>query len=187
VCASRPRAWSVEEVEAVGAFATLTAELVRAGVELAVREAELAQLRRALSNRVWIEQAKGVLAVTQGVTPEAAFGQLRARARSARRRLADLAREVMQQAQRERIAALALDDVRVRAAEARAEQAEAALGAAEMGLARRTAALDRAQDAADERDRAADARDHAANQRNHLADAREQALDERDRAADDPA
>jgi AmiR/NasT family two-component response regulator len=48
-------------------------------VELAVREAELAQLRRALSNRVWIEQAKGVLAVTQGVTPEAAFGQLRAR------------------------------------------------------------------------------------------------------------
>ena len=187
VCASQPRAWSVEEVEAVGAFAAVTAELVRAGVELAVREAELAQLRRALSSRVWIEQAKGVLAVTQGVTSEAAFQQLRARARSSRRRLADLAREVVQGAQRGRVAALALDDVRVRAAEARAERAEAALGAAEMGLARRTAALDRAQDAADERDRAADARDHAANQRNHLADAREQALDERDRAADDPA
>jgi hypothetical protein len=33
-------------------------------VELAVRELELAQLRQALTNRVWIEQAKGVLAAT---------------------------------------------------------------------------------------------------------------------------
>jgi GAF domain-containing protein len=194
VCAARPRGWSVQEVEAVGAFATLTAELVRTGVELAVRELEVAQLRQALSSRVWIEQAKGVLAATEGVTPEAGFGQLRARARSSRRRLADLAREVVQEAQRERVAALALDDVRVRAAEARAEQAEAALGAAQTVLARRTAALDRAQDDADERDRAADAREHAADarehaadQRNHLADAREHALDERDRASDDPA
>jgi GAF domain-containing protein len=184
VSAARPRAWSVEEVEAVGAFATVTAELIRTGVELAVRDLEVAQLRQALANRVWIEQAKGVLAATEGVTPQAAFGQLRARARSARRRLADLAREVVQEAQRERVAALAVDDVRVRAAAARAEQAEAALGAAQMGLARRTAALDRAQDDADDRDRAADVREHAADERNHRADAREHALDERDRAAD---
>jgi GAF domain-containing protein len=194
VCASQPRAWPVEEVEAVGAFATLTAELIRTGVELAARELEVAQLREALANRVWVEQAKGVLAATEGVTPEAAFQQLRVRARSSRRRLADLAREVVQEAQRERVAALALDDVRVRAAEARAEQAEAALGAAQMGLARRTAALDRAQDEADDRERAADERNHraddrerAADERNHLADARERALDDRDRAAaDDP-
>jgi GAF domain-containing protein len=52
VCATQPRVWSVEEVEAVGAFAAVTVDLVRTGVELAVREAELAQLRRALSNRV---------------------------------------------------------------------------------------------------------------------------------------
>jgi ANTAR domain len=109
-----------------------------------------------------------VVAATEGVTPEAAFGQLRARARSARRRLADLAREVVQEAQRERVAALALDDVRVRAAAARAEQAEAALGAAQMGLARRTAALDRAQDDAD-------AREHALDERDRAADARERA------------
>ena len=173
VYATRPRGWSGEEVEAVGAFAILTAELIRTGVELAVRELEVAQLRQALSSRVWIEQAKGVLAATEGVAPEAAFQQLRARARSSRRRLADLAREVVQEAQRERTAALALDDVRVRSAEARAEQAEATLGAAQMGLARRTAALDRAQDDADERDRAADARERAA--------------DEHDRASDDQA
>ena len=179
VYATQPRVWPGEEVEAVGAFATLTAELVRAAGELAVRETELAQLRQALANRVWIEQAKGVLTATEGATPEAAFQQLRARARSSRRRLADLAREVVQEAQRERVAAAALDDVRVRSADARAEQAEAALGAAQMGLARRSAALDRAQDAADARERAADERDH-------LADAREHALNERDRAADDP-
>jgi ANTAR domain len=187
VCASRPRAWSVEEVEAVGAFATLTAELVRTGVELAARELEVAQLREALASRVWVEQAKGVLAASEGVTPEAAFQRLRARARSSRRRLADLAREVVQQAQRERVAALALDDVRVRAAEARAEQAEAALGAAEMGLARRRAAMDRAQDEADDRERAADERNHRADERDRAADDRERALDERDRAGDDPA
>jgi hypothetical protein len=208
VVATQPRGWAVEEVEAVAAFATLTAELVRTGLELAARELEVAQLRRALANRVWVEQAKGVLAATEGVTPQAAFGQLRARARASRRRVADLAREVVQEAQRARVAALAVDDARVRAAEARAEQAEAALGAAQVGLARRTAALDRAQDEAedreraagqrnhladerdhlaDERDRAADARERAADARNHLADAREQALDERDRASDDPA
>jgi ANTAR domain len=119
-----------------------------------------------LASRVWIEQAKGVLAATTwGVSPDAAFQQLRTRARSSSRKLADLAQEVVQAAQRERVAALAVDDARVRAAEARARAAEQALQAAQTGLARRTAALDRAQDDLDERERAAD-------QRNHLADER---------------
>jgi GAF domain-containing protein len=69
VYATQPRAWSSEEVEALGAFAAVTAELVRTGVELAVRDAEVAQLRQALTSRVWIEQAKGVLVATQGVPP----------------------------------------------------------------------------------------------------------------------
>jgi ANTAR domain len=163
-------------VEALGALAVVTAELVSAAVELANREVEVAQLRRALANRVWIEQAKGVLVATRGVSPEAAFQQLRKQARSSSRRLADLAQEVVQDAQRERIAARAVDDVRVRAAEARARAAEQALQAGLTGLARRTAALDRAQDDADARERAAD-------QRNHLADERERAADQRDRDA----
>jgi hypothetical protein len=199
VYATQPRAWSPEEVEALGAFAVVTAELVRAGVELAVRDAEVAQLRRALTSRVWIEQAKGVLVATQGVTPDEAFQQLRTRARSSQRRVADLAQEVVQEAQRERIAGLAIDDARVRAAEARAQQAEAGLQAAQTGLARRTAALDRAQDdlderaraadernhLADDRDRIADDRDHLADDRDQAADAREQAADDRDRIADE--
>jgi GAF domain-containing protein len=66
VYVTQPRAWSAGEVEAVGALAVVTAELVSTGVELAVRDAEVAQLRQALASRVWIEQAKGVLAATGG-------------------------------------------------------------------------------------------------------------------------
>ena len=176
VYVTRPRAWTSGEVEALAALAVVTAELVSTGVELANREVEVAQLRRALASRVWIEQAKGVLAATRGVSPDAAFQQLRRRARSSSRKVVDLAQEVVQDAQRERVAALAVDDARVRAAEARAREAEQALVAAQTGLARRTAALDRAQDDADTRERAAD-------QRNHLADDRERAADDRDRKA----
>ena len=176
VYATQPRAWTPGEVEALGALAVVTAELVNTGVELADREVEVAQLRQALANRVWIEQAKGVLAATRGVGPDQAFQQLRNRARSSSRKLAELAREVVQAAQRERIAAKAVDDARVQAAGARARAAEHALEVAQTGLARRAAALDRAQDDADARERAAD-------QRNHLADQRERAADERDRTA----
>jgi hypothetical protein len=170
----------------------VTADLVRTAVELANREVEVAQLRQALVSRVWIEQAKGVLAGTRGISPDAAFQQLRARARSSKRKLADLAQEVVQDAQRERIAAVAVHDARVQAAEARAQAAEQALRAAQTGLSRRTATLDRVQDtadarerAADERDDAADERDDVAEERNRSADQREQAADARDRASDD--
>jgi signal transduction protein with GAF and PtsI domain len=190
VYVTRPRAWTSGEVEALGALAVVTAELVSTAVELANREVEVAQLRRALASRVWIEQAKGVLAATGGVSPDAAFQQLRRRARSSSRKVVELAQEVVQDAQRERVAALAVDDARVRAAEARAREAEQALVAAQTGLVRRTAALDRAQDDADTRQRAADQRNHladererAADHRNHLADERERAADDRDRKA----
>jgi len=191
VYATQPRAWSPAEVQALGAFAVVTAELVRTAVELANHQLEVAQLRQALTSRIWIEQAKGMLAATQGVTLDEAFRQLRGRARSSSRKLAEVAQEVVQEVQRARVAAKAVDDARVRAAEVRAREAEQALQAAETGLARRTAALDRTQDllaarerAADQRNHVADERDRAADDRNHVADARERAADVRDRAAD---
>jgi hypothetical protein len=191
VYATQPRAWTPAEVQALGAFAIVTAELVRTAVELATSQVEVAQLRQALTNRVWIEQAKGMLAATQGITLDEAFHQLRVRARSSSRKLAAVAQEVIQDVQRERVAAKALDDGRVRAAEARAREAEQALQAAQTGLARRTATQDRTQDdlaarerAADQRDHLADERDRAADGRNHVADARERAADVRDRVAD---
>jgi sulfite oxidase len=185
VYSSQPRAWTAHELEGAAEFAAVAGELVQTSVALASRELEVAQLRQALTSRVWIEQAKGVLAATQGTDPEVAFQQLRARARASSRKLAELAQEVVQDAQRQRLAALALDDARVREAEARAQAAERALEAAQTGLARRQAALDQAQDAAEERDRLADERNHAADERQHLADGREWAADERDRIADE--
>jgi signal transduction protein with GAF and PtsI domain len=184
---TNPRAWSAQEIDALGALAAVTAGLVRTAVELANREVEVAQLRQALVSRVWIEQAKGVLGASQGISPDAAFQQLRARARSSKRKLADLAQEVVQDAQRERIAAWAVHDARVRAAEARAQAAEQALRAAQTGLIRRTAAMDRAQDTADARERAADERDDVADERHRIADQREQAADAHDRAANNSA
>jgi GAF domain-containing protein len=191
VYATQPRAWSPAEVQALGAFAVVTAELVRTAVELANHQLEVAQLRQALASRVWIEQAKGMVAATEGVTLDEAFQQLRVRARSSSRKLADVAQEVIQEVQRARVAAKALDDARVRAAEARAREAEQDLQAAKTGLARRTAAQDRTQDdlaarerAADQREQLAEKRDRAADDRNHVADARERVADVRDRVAD---
>jgi hypothetical protein len=192
VYSTHPRGWTPHELDALGEFATVAGELVHTSVELASHKLEVTQLQQALTSRVWIEQAKGVLAATQGVGPEEAFQQLRRRARASSRKLAELAREVVQDAQRERLAALALDDMRIREAEARAQAAEQALQAAQANLAQRRAALDRAQVAAEERDRlankrndAADERDHAADAREHLADERERAADARERMADD--
>jgi transcriptional regulator with GAF, ATPase, and Fis domain len=50
------------------------------------------QLQQALDSRVVIEQAKGVLAHTHGITPDDAFVRLRAFARSERRSIAEVAR-----------------------------------------------------------------------------------------------
>jgi GAF domain-containing protein len=162
VYSTQPRAWTGHEVEGAGEFAAVAGELVQTSVTLANRQLELAQLRQALTSRIWIEQAKGVLAATQGTDPEAAFQQLRARARSSSRKLAEVAQEVVQDAQRQRLAALALDDARVRQAEARARAAEQALKSARADLTQRRAALDQVQVAAEERDRVADERDRRA-------------------------
>jgi ANTAR domain len=162
---AQDRAVAVEDLATAPAWVRLNAvagELVQTRVELAARELEVAQLRQALTSRVWVEQAKGVLAATQGSDPEAAFQQLCIRARASSRKLAEVAQEVVQDAQRQRLAALTLDDARVQQAEGRAKAAEQALEATQTGLARRQAALDQAQDAAEERDRVADDRDRTA-------------------------
>jgi ANTAR domain len=111
---------------ALGAFATLTAELVHTGAEPVSRDLEMAQLRQALTSRISIEQAKGVLAATQEVTPNERFQQLRARSSS--RKLAEVAQEVVQDVQRARVTARAVDG-RGRVAEARAGEAEQVLQA----------------------------------------------------------
>jgi GAF domain-containing protein len=123
--------WSGIDVAAVGAYAGVVAELVAASMALGARDAEVAELTQAVTARVWVEQAKGALVATEGLDPAAASERLRARAGASQHTLADVAREVVQDAQRDRTAVLAAERARSRAAEARAAHAEAALEAAQ--------------------------------------------------------
>jgi hypothetical protein len=78
VYSTQPRAWTAHELEGAGEFAAVAGELVHTSVELAARELELAQLRQALTSRVWIEQAKGVLGPSghsSGMSPPPAPGR----------------------------------------------------------------------------------------------------------------
>jgi hypothetical protein len=77
------------------------------------------------------DRATGALVATEGLDPAAASQRLRARAEASQRTVAEVAREVVQDAQRDRTAVIAVERARSRAAEARAEQAEAALEAAQ--------------------------------------------------------
>jgi hypothetical protein len=120
-----------EELMALGAFATPTAELVRTGVELISRNREMAQLRQALTSRIWIEQAKGVLAASQG-SPwmrRSSNSGVRGAVVVVQAGRPGSGEVLVQEAQRERVVALAMDDARVRAAEARAQAAGQALQA----------------------------------------------------------
>ena len=69
---------------------------------LGEQQTELAgQLQAALNSRAVIEQAKGVLIGRHGITARAAYEQLRARARSQRRKLAGVAAEIVRGAVRD--------------------------------------------------------------------------------------
>ena len=125
--------WSGIDVAALGAYAGVVAELVAASMALEARDDEVAELTQALTARVWVEQAKGALVATEALDPAAASERLRVRAGASQRTVADVAREVVQDAQRDRTAMIAAERARSRAAEARAEHAEAALEAAQAG------------------------------------------------------
>jgi GAF domain-containing protein len=131
VYATQPCPWSGIDVAAVGAYAGVVAELLQASVALGARDAKVAELTQALTARVWVEQAKGALVATEGLDLAAASERLGARAAASQRTVAEVAREVVQDAQRDRTAVIAAERARSRAAEARAEHAEAALQAAQ--------------------------------------------------------
>jgi hypothetical protein len=96
VSATAPCPWSGIDVAAVGAYAGVVAELVRASMALGARDAEVAELTQAVTARVWVEQAKGALVATEGLDPAAASERLRVRAGASQRTVADVAREVVQ-------------------------------------------------------------------------------------------
>jgi GAF domain-containing protein len=94
------RPWSPEGELALLAFTDLAALLI-ASMLHAEKQTDLAtQLQGALDSRAGIEQAKGVLMREHSVSAREAFELLRAQARRERRKLADVATEIVQRTHR---------------------------------------------------------------------------------------
>ena len=84
-----------EEARVVQALADVATIAILHERNLAQAQLLTEQLQGALNSRIVIEQAKGALAQAEGSSPAEAFEQLRARARAERRRLVDVAQEVL--------------------------------------------------------------------------------------------
>lgn len=99
VFSSKIHAWSPEGELALMAFTDLAALAIANALQSDQHGQRAEDLQRALDGRVVIEQAKGVLVAAEGLTPRDAFLRLRADARRDRRKVADLAAEVVAAAQ----------------------------------------------------------------------------------------
>ena len=100
VFSAEVRPWSPEGELALVAFTDLAA-LTIANTMQSEERGELAeQLQRALDARVLIEQAKGAMVARDGVSPGEAFERMRRQARAERRRVVEVAREIMITARR---------------------------------------------------------------------------------------
>jgi GAF domain-containing protein len=95
VYAARRHRWDQGDVAAIQAYARVVASLLRTAVRAHVSGEAASQLQQALDHRSLIEQAKGVIMERRGLDQQAAFEVLRSQARSTRRRLHDVAREVV--------------------------------------------------------------------------------------------
>jgi GAF domain-containing protein len=100
VFAGEPHPWTEAEREAIVAFTELVALLILNAMEASERGKLAGELQLALSSRVVIEQAKGVLVGRHGLTTRQAFERLRRLARDQRRPLSTVAREVVSAAER---------------------------------------------------------------------------------------
>jgi GAF domain-containing protein len=100
VFSTKVHPWSPEGELALVAFTDLAA-LTIANTMQSEQRGELAtQLQRALDARVVIEQAKGAMVARDGVSPGQAFERMRRQARAERRRVVEIAREIMITARR---------------------------------------------------------------------------------------
>ena len=88
-------AFADHEVRVVQALADVATIALLQERSIARADALTEQLQGALNSRILIEQAKGALAQQQGTTPDQAFQLMRATARSSRRRLVDVAQDVL--------------------------------------------------------------------------------------------
>jgi GAF domain-containing protein len=87
--------WSPEGELALVAFTDLAALTIANTLQSEQRGELATQLQRALDARVVIEQAKGALVAREGLSEREAFERLRRQARSQRRRVVEVADEIM--------------------------------------------------------------------------------------------
>jgi GAF domain-containing protein len=87
--------WHGPEVESVATYGGVLGALLALATESAARAQIVAQLEHALRHRVTIEQAKRILMERERLEPAAAFDRLRTAARTARRRVEEVAAEVV--------------------------------------------------------------------------------------------
>jgi GAF domain-containing protein len=92
--------WDDDDIAALEAFAIVLEELLRHALTAQERHLLAEQLDRALTNRVVIERAVGVVMASERTDPVRAFNVLRDRARSERRKVADVADEILDTVQR---------------------------------------------------------------------------------------
>jgi GAF domain-containing protein len=89
------RPWQAREVESLVTYAGVIATLVRTAAEAERTSQLIDQLEHALHHRVVIEQAKGILMEREQLDPAGAFDRLRRAARARRRRVSEVAAEVV--------------------------------------------------------------------------------------------
>jgi len=87
--------FEADDVRVVQALADVATIGILQERSLSRAETLTEQLQGALNSRVVVEQAKGALAYADGITTGEAFNQMRARARSERRLLLDVAKDVL--------------------------------------------------------------------------------------------
>lgn len=96
VYVDQPHEWTDEEVAALDTYGQLLSRLLAAAL-VAEQQGQLAdQLQHALNYRVVIERAVGYLMASHQVHAVDAFDRLRRAARDRQRRVADLARDVLE-------------------------------------------------------------------------------------------
>jgi GAF domain-containing protein len=99
VYADVDRPWKDDEVEALQAFGLVVEELLAQALTARERHVLAAQLDRALASRVRIDRAVGALMAENRTDPVAAFNLLRGRARAERRKVTDVAEEILEAVQ----------------------------------------------------------------------------------------
>jgi GAF domain-containing protein len=91
-----PHSWTAEEQAGLEAYAQLLGALLQTAMTARQRSEVAAQLQYALDYRIVIERAVGFLMARHDLDPVHAFNRLRRNARDTRRRVADVAAEVLE-------------------------------------------------------------------------------------------